>query len=64
VAKIIALGGDVAGLAMPFLKAAEESSEAVEAVIEQLVRELRVAMFCIGAKDLKELRETPHFVRI
>ncbi|NWJ47190.1 MAG: type 2 isopentenyl-diphosphate Delta-isomerase [Chloroflexi bacterium] len=64
VAKIIALGGDVAGLAMPFLKAAEESSDAVEAVIEQLVRELRVAMFCIGAKDLKELRETPHFVRI
>ncbi len=64
VAKAIALGADAAGLALPFLKAAEESAEAVSAVIEQLTRELRITMFCIGAENLNALQATPHIVQI
>jgi isopentenyl-diphosphate delta-isomerase len=64
IAKAVVLGADIVGLALPFLKAAEDSSEAVEAVIEQLVRELRVAMFCIGAENLAELQNTDKMIRI
>lgn len=63
VAKAIALGADVAGLAMPFLKAAEISAQAVSEVIEQLTRELRIAMFCIGAENIEALQYTPHLLR-
>lgn len=64
VAKLIALGADAAGLALPFLKAAEISAEAVGETIEQLTRELRIAMFCIGANNLKALQETPYLIRV
>lgn len=64
VAKALALGADLAGLALPFLKAADESVEAVSDFIEQLTRELRIAMFCIGAANLSDLRNTPHLVRV
>jgi isopentenyl-diphosphate delta-isomerase len=63
VAKIIALGADAGGLALPFLKAAEISAEAVSATIEQLVRELKITMFCIGAANLKQLQQTENLAR-
>lgn len=56
VAKAIALGADVVGLAQPFLEAAMESAEAVEARIDRIVEELRITMFCVGAESLKDLR--------
>ncbi len=64
VAKIIALGADAGGLALPFLKAAEISVEAVSATIEQLVRELKITMFCIGAENVKALQTTENLVRV
>jgi isopentenyl-diphosphate delta-isomerase len=57
VAKALALGADLVGLAAPFGKAALESQEAVETVIEQLVLELRVAMFGIGVGSVNALHE-------
>jgi len=59
VAKAIALGADMAGLAAPFAKAAMESEEAVVASIERLGRELKVAMFGVGVKNLFELKKIP-----
>jgi isopentenyl-diphosphate delta-isomerase len=56
VARAIALGADIVGLAYPFLGAAMESADAVAARIERTLRELRIAMFCVGARDLSELR--------
>jgi isopentenyl-diphosphate delta-isomerase len=56
-AKAIALGADMAGMAYPFLAAATQSADAVEAKILKSVRELKIAMFCVGAKDLSALRE-------
>lgn len=64
IAKIIALGADAGGLALPFLKAAEISAEAVSATITQLTRELKITMFCIGAANLKELQATEYLVRV
>jgi isopentenyl-diphosphate delta-isomerase len=64
IAKIIALGVDAGGLALPFLKAAEISAEAVSATIEQLTRELKIAMFCIGAATIKELQYHENLVRV
>lgn len=64
IAKAIALGADAGAMALPFLKAAEESAEAVSSVIEQLTRELRITMFCIGAENIKALQQTSHFGRM
>ena len=58
-AKAIALGADLVGMAQRFLSAAVDSAEAAIARAERTVRELRIAMFCAGARDLAALAETP-----
>jgi isopentenyl-diphosphate delta-isomerase len=59
IAKSIALGANIGGIAGPFLKPANESQEAVEEFILELSTQLRVAMLCSGARNLKQLREVP-----
>ena len=56
VAKAIALGAGLAGLAQPFLAPAMESAERVVARIERTLTELRIAMFCSGAESLEALK--------
>lgn len=55
VAKAIAMGADVVGMAYPFLGPATESVDRVVEKIERTVRELRIAMFCAGAGTLETL---------
>lgn len=55
VAKCVALGAGLCGLAGPFLRAAAVSSEAVILHIDALVATLRVAMFATGSRDLAAL---------
>ena len=57
VAKAVALGSDVVGMAYPFLEAATRSAEAVEGVLTRTVRELKICMLCLGVRNLAELRE-------
>lgn len=57
VAKILALGADLAGLAMPFLQAASESEEAVAALAEVLMAEIKTVLFCTGQESLAGLRQ-------
>ncbi|MEJ2447246.1 MAG: type 2 isopentenyl-diphosphate Delta-isomerase [Anaerolineales bacterium] len=57
IAKSIALGATMGGMAGPFLKAASQSSEAVSQVIQRVTREIRISMFAAGAGDLKSLGE-------
>ena len=57
-AKAIALGADLAGLAFPFLQAADESEAAVDELIELLVAELRTVLFCTGNANLAELKRS------
>jgi isopentenyl-diphosphate delta-isomerase len=59
IAKSIALGATVAGMAGPFLKAADQSVEAVEQLIRELSSQLRIAMLCSGARNIEELNRTP-----
>lgn len=58
VAKAIALGADLVGLAQPFLEAAQQSAERVAERIDSLVRELRIAMFCLGCRTIEDLTRT------
>ncbi|MEA3334451.1 MAG: type 2 isopentenyl-diphosphate Delta-isomerase [Chloroflexota bacterium] len=57
VAKCLALGATAAGLALPFLKAADVSAGAVIEAIDILGDELRLAMFCAGAIDMAALQQ-------
>jgi isopentenyl-diphosphate delta-isomerase len=56
IAKCVALGADLVGLASPFLKRAADSSEAVVEEMATLIAELRIAMFCSGVDHLAALR--------
>lgn len=56
VAKALASGASWCALALPLLRPATASPEAVEAVLRRLVWELRVAMHAAGAADLDALR--------
>lgn len=56
VAKAIALGADTVGFAMPLLKPVMISTEAVMERLRQVIEELRIAMFCVGARDIAALK--------
>lgn len=57
VAKAIALGADLAGLALPFLQAASESEAALEALVTALTAEIATVLFCTGQATLAGLRQ-------
>ncbi|MFE1743806.1 type 2 isopentenyl-diphosphate Delta-isomerase [Coleofasciculus sp. H7-2] len=58
VAKAIALGADLAGLAWPFLQAAVESEDALDALVEVLVAEITTVLFCTGNPTLSALKQS------
>ena len=58
IAKCIALGATLGGMASLFLKAAVQSSTAVERTISRIKREIQVCMFASGAADLDQLKST------
>jgi len=59
IAKCIALGADMGGLAHPLLQPAMLSPDAVIERLSILIDELRIAMFCVGARDVAALRTAP-----
>jgi isopentenyl-diphosphate Delta-isomerase len=58
IAKAIALGADLAGLAVPFLKAADDSEAALHELVEILQAEMTTAMFCSGNATLMEMQRS------
>jgi isopentenyl-diphosphate delta-isomerase len=56
VAKAIALGADLGGLAFPFLQAAAQSEAAVADLAEALIAELTTVLLCTGVCNLSQLR--------
>lgn len=56
IAKAVALGAELVGLAGPILKRVMESHQAVVDEIEILEAEMRIAMFASGAADIDGLR--------
>jgi isopentenyl-diphosphate delta-isomerase len=63
IAKCIALGASLGGMAGPFLKAAAQSPETVSQTIAEIRREIQVCLFASGAGNLNELRDS-RLVRI
>lgn len=60
VAKALALGANIAGIARPVLQAFEAGGpEAAEAFLESVELELRTVMLLVGARTTEELRRTP-----
>ncbi|MNJ98585.1 Isopentenyl-diphosphate delta-isomerase [compost metagenome] len=55
-AKLLALGAKKVGVAKPFLEAALQGDEALEMLLNQFELELKIAMFCTGCRNLKELQ--------
>ncbi|WP_373543448.1 type 2 isopentenyl-diphosphate Delta-isomerase [Chamaesiphon sp.] len=58
IAKAIALGADVAGLALPFLQAADISTLAVTELVQILIAEIQTVLFCTGNASLSDLRQS------
>jgi isopentenyl-diphosphate delta-isomerase len=58
IAKALALGADYCGIALPLLKAAAISEEAVIKEINKIVNEIKITMFCIGVKTISELKNS------
>lgn len=61
-AKAVALGATATAMASPYLKRAVDGPDAVTEEIDIVERQLRVAMMCIGARNIAALQNTPHLV--
>lgn len=59
IAKCIALGASLGGMASPFLKAAVHSLEKTVQTVEEVSRQIQVCMFACGAGDITALQSTP-----
>jgi len=57
IAKALVLGADLTGMALPFLEPANKSSSAVEKKLKSLIHQLKITMFCLGVKNIKELKK-------
>jgi len=62
VAKGVALGADLCGMALPLLKPAMESDAALFRAIDAIHQELTVTMFLTGSARLDDLRKAPMHV--
>ncbi len=64
VAKCIALGANLVGLAGDFLRAADyDGAAGVSELAATITSELKIAMFCCGVKDLPTLSRTPLYTQ-
>ncbi|MBW4435781.1 MAG: type 2 isopentenyl-diphosphate Delta-isomerase [Pleurocapsa minor GSE-CHR-MK-17-07R] len=59
VAKCVALGATLGGMAGPFLKAADKSAEEADQFARECIAQLRIAMLCTSARDIASLQHTP-----
>jgi isopentenyl-diphosphate delta-isomerase len=61
-AKALALGADLCGMALPLLKPAIRSDEALYQAIDTVHRQLDVAMFLTGSTRIKDLKKARMFI--
>jgi isopentenyl-diphosphate delta-isomerase len=58
IAKCVALGASLGGMASPFLKAANQSLEKTIDTISLIRRQIEITMFASGTANLEQLRKT------
>ncbi|WP_414622168.1 type 2 isopentenyl-diphosphate Delta-isomerase [Calothrix sp. CCY 0018] len=63
VAKAIALGADIAGLAMPFLQAATSSEATLYDLAKVLIAEISTVLFCTGNATLEQLQHSDSLIK-
>ena len=63
VAKAIALGADIAGLAMPFLQAATSSEATLFDLAKVLIAEISTVLFCTGNATLEQLQHSDSLLK-
>ncbi len=60
IAKALRLGADLVAVGRPVIQAAyKEGSLGVKRYLERLIKELRITLFLVGAKNITELRKKP-----
>ena len=64
VAKAIALGADLAGLAWPFLQAASQSTDALDDLVQLIIAELSTVLFCTGNGTVSQLKHSQALEKI
>jgi len=62
IAKCVALGANMCGMAFPFLRHASKSLESLYEFTNRTLIELRSAMFLVGSKNINQLRKTRFMV--
>jgi isopentenyl-diphosphate Delta-isomerase len=63
IAKCIALGASLGGMAGPFLRLASQSIDDVRNFVYELQQEIRICMFVSGVKNIAELKHIPLIYR-
>ncbi len=64
IAKALALGADMGGMALPFLAAAAQSEAAVCSLVEVLMAEMTTVLFCTGNANVKQLKSSSALQRV
>jgi isopentenyl-diphosphate delta-isomerase len=59
IAKTLAIGANIAGVALPVLKPALKNSAAVSKKMNLLIHQLKTVMFLVSASSVKELKNVP-----
>ena len=62
-AKALAMGANVVSMALPFLRWASHSLEAIEQGVKDLKKQLQVAMWYTGSSSIKELQDKFYFIK-
>jgi len=63
IAKSIALGADLVGIARPLLSCALSSSEMVIEYLQNLINELKVILLLTGCKNIRQLKSVPIVIK-
>jgi isopentenyl-diphosphate delta-isomerase len=62
IAKSISLGAHIGGIAKPFLEKAVQGQDALTEYVDNIIKEIKVTMFLVGAKNVDELKKVPVIV--
>ncbi|MBW4665711.1 MAG: type 2 isopentenyl-diphosphate Delta-isomerase [Chroococcus sp. CMT-3BRIN-NPC107] len=64
IAKTLALGANIGGMALPFLAAATESEDALYSLVEVLMAEITTVLFCTGNASVEQLKSSSALQRV